>query len=255
MIDIHTHLLFGVDDGPQTMEETLKMIEKAHSEGITDLICTSHAYHPQYNVEKPEVLKQTTSLTTALVKAGHDIKLHPGQEIRLTEDIIDKFDRNELLTLANSQYLLLELPSQTVPAYTVNIIHALLERETIPIIAHPERNRAIAEKPQRLEKLIRHGATAQITAGSLSGHFGKNIQRLSLRLIESNLIHTYGSDVHNLKTRPFHFGKGLDFLEKKRLYDIADLLLANNERILNDEPLLLLEPELQKPRKFFGLIG
>lgn len=255
MIDIHTHLLFGVDDGPQTMEETLKMIEKASSEGITDLICTSHAYHPQYNVEKPEVLNQITSLTTALAEAGHDIKLHPGQEIRLTEDIIERFDRNELLTLANSQYLLLELPSQTVPAYTVNIIHALLEREIIPIIAHPERNRAIAEKPQRLEKLIRHGATAQITAGSLSGHFGKNIQKVSLRLIESNLIHTYGSDVHNLKTRPFQFGKGLDYLEKKRLYDIADLLLANNERILNDEPLLLLEPELQKPRKFFGLIG
>lgn len=255
MIDMHTHLLFGVDDGPGNIEETLMLIKKAQAEGITDLICTSHAYHPQYDVQRSEVLSQVTLLTDIVKEAKLDVQLHPGQEIRITEDLIAKLDRNELLTLANSKYLLLELPSQTIPAYTVNIIHALLEREIIPIIAHPERNRAIAEKPQRLEKLIRHGATAQITAGSLSGHFGKNIQKLSLRLIESNLIHTYGSDVHNLKTRPFHFGKGLDYLEKKRLYDIADLLLANNERILNDEPLLLLEPELQKPRKFFGLIG
>lgn len=255
MIDMHTHLLFGVDDGPQTIEETLALVEKSQAEGITDIICTSHACHPQYDVQQKEVLSQITSLTDVITEAGYDVRLYSGQEIRLTEDIIEKLDRNELLTLANSKYLLLELPSQTIPAYTVNIIHALLEREIIPIIAHPERNRAIAEKPQRLERLVRHGATAQITAGSLAGHFGKNIQKLSLQLVESNLIHTYGSDVHNLKTRPFHFGKGLDYLEKKKLYTNADLLLSNNERILRNEPFFMLEPELRKPTKLFGFIG
>ncbi|WP_252501994.1 tyrosine-protein phosphatase [Sporosarcina sp. Marseille-Q4943] len=255
MIDMHTHLLFGVDDGPKTIEDTLELIKKAQVEGITDMISTSHARHPQFNVQKSEVLSQITLLKDIMKEAGLSIQLHPGQEIRLTEDLIERFDNNELLTLANSRYLLLELPSQTIPVYTVHIIQSLLEREIIPIIAHPERNRAIAEKPERLERLIRHGATAQITSSSLSGHFGKTIQKLSLQLIEANLVHTYGSDVHNLKTRPFHFGKGLDVLERKRLYDIADLLLENNERILRNEPFFLLEPELAKPRKLFGFIG
>lgn len=255
MIDMHTHLLFGVDDGPKTIEETLVLVKKAESEGITELICTSHACHPQYDAQRSEVLSQTTLLKDVIKEAGLDVQLHPGQEVRLTEDIIEKLDSNQLVTLANSRYLLLELPSQTIPSYTVPIIHALLEREIIPIIAHPERNRAIAEKPERLERLVRHGATAQITSGSLSGHFGKNIQKLSLQLIEANLVHTYGSDVHNVKTRPFHFSKGLDILERKKLYDIADILLANNERILMNEPLFLLEPELVKPKKLFGFIG
>ncbi|MFC5604809.1 tyrosine-protein phosphatase [Sporosarcina koreensis] len=255
MIDMHTHFLFGVDDGPRTIEETLDLVKKAEGEGITDMISTSHACNPHYHVPGSEVISQITLLKDVMKEAGLNVQLYPGQEIRLTEDIIERLDNNELLTLANSRYLLLELPSQTIPAYTVSVIQSMLEREIIPIIAHPERNRAIAEKPERLERLVRHGATAQITAGSLSGHFGKNIQKLSLQLIEANLVHTYGSDVHNLKTRPFHFEKGLDFLERKKLYDIADLLLANNERILSNEPLFLLEPELVKPRKLFGFIG
>lgn len=255
MIDMHTHLLFGVDDGPETIEETLALVKKAESEGITEMISTSHACNPHYHVPSGEVVSQLSLLEDVMKEAGLNVQLFPGQEIRLTEDLIERFDNNELLTLANSRYLLLELPSQTIPAYTVSIIQALLEREIIPIIAHPERNRAIAEKPERLERLVRHGATAQITSGSLAGHLGKNIQKLSLQLIEANLVHTYGSDVHNLKTRPFHFGKGLDVLERKKLYDIADLLLANNERILRNEPFFLLEPELPKPRKLFGFIG
>lgn len=255
MIDMHTHLLFGVDDGPRNIEETFALVQKAQDEGITDIICTSHTCHPQYDVERSEVLSQTTLLRDVIREAGLDVQLHPGQEIRLTEDIIERLDNNELLTLANSRYLLLELPSQTIPAYTVNVIQAMLERELIPIIAHPERNRAIAEKPERLERLVRHGAAAQITSGSLSGHFGRNIQKLSLQLVEANLVHAYGSDVHNLKTRPFHFEKGLDVLERKRLYTSADLMLANNERILRNEPLFLLEPELIKPRKLFSFIG
>ncbi|MCG7343983.1 capsular biosynthesis protein [Sporosarcina sp. ACRSL] len=255
MIDMHTHLLFGVDDGPATIEETFALVKKAQEEGITDLICTSHASHPQFDVQHREVISQTLLLKDVIREAGLNVQLHPGQEIRLTEDIIEKWDSGELLTLANSRYLLLELPSQTIPVYTVKIIQEMVERGIIPIIAHPERNRAIAEKPERLERLIRHGATAQITSGSLSGHFGKTIQKLSLQLIEANLVHTYGSDVHNLNTRPFHFGKGLDVLERKKLYDIADLMLENNERILRDEPLFLWEPELTKPRKLFGFIG
>ena len=107
--------------------------------------------------------------------------------------------------------------SITIGACLYSKYHPVLLGEgKIPIIAHPERNRAIAEKPERLERLVRHGALAQVTAGSLSGHFGKNVQKLALQLIEANLIHTYGSDVHNLDDKTIPFQKGLDYLGKKK---------------------------------------
>ena len=118
------------------------------------------------------------------------------------------------MTLANSRYLLLELPTNRYLPIQC-IIHPVLIEGIIPIIAHPERNRAIAEKPDGSTP-GQDGALAQMTAGSLAGHFGKNVQKVAYQLIEANLIHTYGSDVHNLETRPLLFNKGLDYLEKKK---------------------------------------
>lgn len=255
MIDIHTHVLFGVDDGPERIEETMKMMEQAAKEGITDMICTPHSGHPQYDVTRKEVEGQIDLLRDVMTAAGMDVNLHAGQEIRIHETLTERLQKKELLTLAHSRYVLIELPSQSVPAYTIPLLQELIGYDFIPVIAHPERNRAIAEKPHRLERLIRHGAVAQITAGSVAGHFGKTIQKLSLQLIESNLIHLYGSDAHNLKTRPFLFEKGLSVLEKKKMADIADLLLDNNDRILSNDSLYLLEPEMPKTRKLFGVFG
>src|SRR5690606_31905874 len=147
------------------------------------------------------------------------LKIHAGQEIRLVENIVTLLEKKEALTLANSHFILLELPSSTIPKYTKEIIIALQAEGVTPIIAHPERNRAIAERPGKLEELIREGAVAQITAGSLAGHFGKTIQKLSLDLVKANLVHTYGSDVHNLTTRPLLFDAGLTYLEKKKQLD------------------------------------
>lgn len=254
MIDMHSHFLFGVDDGPKTIEDTLRIIEQAAQEGITNMIATPHAFSPHFHVSREEIEGQIELLKDVVQAAKIPVSLHTGQEVRLCENLVEKVIMKEAMTLADSRYLLLELPTQSVPAYTVNIIQSLLGEGYIPIIAHPERNRAIAEKPERLERLVRHGALAQITAGSVAGHFGKNVQRLSIQLIEANLIHTYGSDVHNLTTRPPLFEKGLDYLEKKKLHDIADILLDNNERILRDESLFLLEPEVPISRKWWQLI-
>ena len=162
--------------------------------------------------------------------------------MRLSEKIVPLYQSQQIHTLANSKYLLLELPSNTIPHYTTNIIHALVIEGITPIIAHPERNKAIVEKPNRLEYLIRQGALAQITAGSLTGHFGRSIQKLSLDLVRANLIHTYGSDSHNLTTRPFLFDAGLCYLEKKKQLESIDILLENNARIIDNQPLLILEP-------------
>ncbi|MFC5602534.1 tyrosine-protein phosphatase [Sporosarcina koreensis] len=250
MIDIHCHILFSVDDGPKTIEDTIRIVEKAAKEGITDMIATPHAFSPHYHVPKEEIEGQIRLLTDTLRIGGYPINLHTGQEVRLQENIIDKIKSREAITLAGSRYLLLELPSQSIPLYTVNVIQTMLENDVIPIIAHPERNRAIAEKPARLERLIRHGAFAQVNAGSLSGQFGKKVQRLSVQLVTANLIHTYGSDVHDTKARPLLFNEGLRYLQKKKKNDSINILLENNKRILNDEPFIILDPEIPVTKKW-----
>ncbi|MGN7385527.1 tyrosine-protein phosphatase [Sporosarcina sp. SAFN-015] len=255
MLDMHSHILFGVDDGPKTMDETMMMLEKAVGEGVTHIIATSHSFHPQFHVSQETIQSQLYELQEEIQSRNIPISILPGQEVRLHENILESIEKNEVLTLANSRYLLLELPSQTVPAYTVNIIQSLLAENIIPIIAHPERNKAIAEKPERLERLIRHGALAQITAGSVAGYFGKHIQKLSIQLIESNLIHTYGSDMHNPTTRPMLFKEGLQYLEKKKLDEYMSILLQNNMSILKDDNLFILEPDMQKKKKWWNFIG
>ncbi|WP_192797461.1 tyrosine-protein phosphatase [Psychrobacillus glaciei] len=255
MIDIHSHILYGIDDGPSTREDTIKMLENAVKEGITEIISTSHAYHPQYHAEASAVKQQLITLQQEIDKQEIPLKLHIGHEVRLRDNIVDLLKEQKILTLAGSKYLLLELPSQGIPKYTTHVIHALLSENILPIIAHPERNRAIAENPARLTKLINNGAIAQVTAGSLAGHFGRGIQKLSLQLVDANLVHTYGSDVHNLKTRPYKFDAGLRYLEKHKRLDAVDIFLENNARIVENEEVIILEPEDLGKSKWWNIFA
>lgn len=252
---MHSHILFGVDDGPAQLDETLNMLQQATNEGITEIIATSHSFHPQYHVSSTTVKQQVTQLQQELTKQNIPLNIHCGQEVRLVENMITLLEQGEILTLANSSYLLLELPSSTVPTYTKHIVNELQAHGITPIIAHPERNKAIAERPSKLEELVREGAAAQITAGSLAGHFGKSIQKLSLDLVKANLVHTYGSDVHNVTTRPFLFDAGLTYLEKNKQHEAVDILLENNARIIENKSFIMYEPEEIGSKKWWSFLS
>jgi len=243
MIDMHSHILVNVDDGPETMEETFQLFEQAIAEGITTIISTSHALHPLYHVPCHVVNEQLNQYQQEIDSRNMPLTLYPGHEVRLAGNIVELYETGQLHTLAQSNYMLLELPSGFVPTYSSAIIYNLLTVGITPIIAHPERNAAIAKNPNILKQLILEGALAQMTAGSLAGKFGKSIQQLSLQLVQSNLVHTYGSDVHNVKSRPFLFEKGLRFLEKEKQLEAVDVFLENNARIINNQPFIVYEPE------------
>lgn len=246
MIDIHSHILWDVDDGPSSIEESLQILELASQNGIHGMIATSHYKHPLYSVPFQEVENKVNLLQEELKKNNIPITLYVGHEVRLSSNLISSHMTMQYHTLAKSRYLLLELPSSTVPLYTISIIQHLIRLEITPIIAHPERNKSIIERPTILENLIAHGALAQITAGSITGHFGRQIQKRSLQFIHSNLVHTYGSDVHHLTKRPLLFKEGLSYLEKKKLSSKVEIFLENNQRIINNQPLILKELEHSK---------
>ena len=252
MIDLHSHLLWKADDGPHTVEEALTIATNATREGITEMIVTPHYAHPRHHVKKEKVKAQVHVLQCELGKAGLPLILHLGHEVRMTGEVLSLYRDERFYTLANSRYFLLELPSHTVPYYTIPLIRELIAEGIIPIIAHPERNKAIVEKPFLLEQLVVEGAAAQLTAGSLTGHFGRTVQKASMKLMKANLIHTYGSDVHNLTSRPLLFQQGLHYLEKKRELDAVDLLLENNARVVGNKPLIRGEPCLNRTRKWWA---
>lgn len=251
MIDMHSHILFGVDDGPKTKEEAIALLTQATDEGITKIISTSHAKQPQFDVAAFLVLELVKELQKIVKQEEIPIDIYHGHEIRIHEDVKKGIEYNELLPLADSKYVLIELPSGQVPLYTQKVIADILSMRMVPVIAHPERNRGIMEKPERLERLVRQGALAQVTAGSITGHFGKEVQKLALQLIDANLVHMLGSDVHSLDSRPFLFEKSLDFLEKKRRGDDVDILLANNECIVDNMDIELLEPEMVRKKAWW----
>lgn len=251
MIDIHSHILFGVDDGPETFEQSIELLQQAVKEGITDIIATSHVLHPSYEASAETTLHQVQQLQQAVKQQGMPLVIHTGQEIRIDERIPQLLQENKLLPLAGSNYVLVELPSNSVPVFTKPLLLQIQELGYTPIIAHPERNKAIAENPRKLKDLIQNGALAQVTAGSVAGHFGKAIQKVSMSLIEANLIHTYGSDVHSANVRPFLFDKGLTYLEKHKLSDVVDVFLENNARILTNDQMIIFEPQNVNSKKWW----
>ncbi|PSL40692.1 protein-tyrosine phosphatase [Planomicrobium soli] len=249
MIDTHAHILAGLDDGAETMEETKRMLEKAVDEQITGIIATPHAHHPQFKTDLAALHEQLAATRSWIAEQQLPIQVYSGQECRLSEKLPEQLKTGQALSLAESRYVLLELPSSGIPAYTVQIIQLLISSNYVPIIAHAERNQGIIQKPERLERLLRHGALAQVTAGSVAGSFGKAIQKTAMNLIDANLIHVYGSDVHHLTKRPFLFNEGLDYLEKKKRHEVVDIFLENNERIVRNEHLYVLEPQdIPKPK-------
>ncbi|MEO4053447.1 CpsB/CapC family capsule biosynthesis tyrosine phosphatase [Solibacillus sp. CAU 1738] len=253
MIDMHSHILWNVDDGPKTLDLTMRMMEQAVKEGISVIIATPHSHHPQYNVDYNSVRNLTERLQYELLENNIPLTIYTGHEVRLSGKIMLLYKEKQIHTLANSNYMLLELPSYNIPNYTISIIRELLSEGITPIIAHPERNKAIAERPILLERLIYEGAKAQITAGSLAGYFGRTLQKLSLNLVKANLIHTYGSDVHNLTSRPYLFDKGLSYLEKKKELDAVDILLENNYRIIENKPFIQQEPSEIEAEKWWKI--
>lgn len=253
MIDTHSHILAGIDDGAETMEETKRLLDKALEEGLNGIIATPHAHHPNFPTDV-EKTKTQLALTKDYIKEQTlPIQIYSGNECRLSDKLPERLATGQALTLAESHYVLLELPSSGVPAYTISIIQQLIATDYVPIIAHAERNQGIIEKPERLERLLRHGAVAQVTSGSLVGSFGKAIQKTAFSLIDANLIHVYGSDVHNMSKRSFSFKEGLAVLEKKKYHEMIEVLLSNNECIIQDNKMTILEPLKINKGKWWNL--
>lgn len=215
MIDIHNHLLINVDDGPKSEEETLDLLNQAADEGITHIICTPHHHSGTYNTPADIVKEKLSEVQNIIDKHQLPVKVHPGQEIRINDDLIEELRTGEALTLAGSKYILIEFSFTELREDVDEVFTALRELGLTPIIAHPERCRPLVKNEQILARLIKEGALAQVTAASVCGEFGSDLQENSLELIQKGLIQIVASDAHHAEYRPFMSKEAFEIIENE----------------------------------------
>lgn len=205
MIDLHCHILPGIDDGAESIEASIAMAEKAIDQGITHILCTPHHNNGKYTNPKSSIISQVANLQEELDKRNLPLTLFEGQEVRITGTLIDEIKEDRILfTDVEDTYILIEFPTLDIPAYTEQLFFELRAMKKIPIIVHPERNAKFRENPNLLIPFLDMGCLAQLTAPSYVGVFGKSIQKTAKLMVEYNLVQMVASDAHGVKKRNFY---------------------------------------------------
>lgn len=254
MIDTHSHVLYGLDDGAKTAEESMQILQAYYTQGIHHIITTSHAHKGKWHVPCTEINRVINHLSAELKRANIPITLHTGHEITIFESLVAQLEAKQLYTLANSRYVLVELPSTFIPHFTLDVFQELFQHGYVPIIAHPERNQVFMDDPNRLEDFIRLGVFTQITTGSIVGSYGQDVKHCAWDLLDRQLIHLIGSDVHDSTKRMIYFEEAKTLLHKKKKEDYFHFLKQNNERLFENEQLIALEPTVPKKKKWWHIL-
>lgn len=253
MIDIHSHILPGVDDGAQSIEDSIAMAKQAVDEGITKIIATPHHQNGKYINRKQDVEDRVIELNLVLQNENISLEVLPGQETRIYGELLEGYENEEILTLNHTKYMFVELPSGHVPRYTEKLLFDVQLKGLTPVIVHPERNAEIIENPDKLLNLVEKGALTQVTAASITGHFGKKIRKFSLELIEANLTHFVASDAHNTSNRNFRMRESISVVEKEFGNQAVYFFQENAELLIQGQPVYKQEPSKIKRKKFLGI--
>jgi protein-tyrosine phosphatase len=225
MVDLHCHILPGLDDGPQSIEESLLMAESAITDGITHVVATPHAnsvfrFDYERTLEIRDVLQRLVGDRLTLA-TGCDFHLNPENLVALKENA-PHFCINQ------KDYLLVEFNEISIPPAMDQTLHELQLAGLHPVITHPERNALLRAQPERLAEWVRRGCYAQVTGGSLTGVFGPSAREDAFSWIGIGLVHFVSSDAHNTKGRPLKLRPAYDVISKKWSEEKARALLVEN---------------------------
>ncbi|WP_066291948.1 tyrosine-protein phosphatase [Bacillus sp. FJAT-29937] len=252
MIDIHCHILPGIDDGARDLIESIGMAKHAASKGITAIFATPHHKNSRYYNKANRILAKVNKLNSILKRKEIPVKIFPGQEPRIYGELLNDYKAGKILTLNNKhKYLLIELPNSHVPAYAEKLFFDIQMEGIIPIIVHPERNVQIRESPNLLHQLVKNGAATQITASSLIGKSGKQLRKFSLQLIKHNLTHFIASDSHRLSRNAFKLVEAYDVLNEELGKDYVERFKMNTSALLNGKGIDREEAERIEKNKWF----
>ena len=198
MVDIHSHVLHGLDDGARTFEDSVAMLEMAAAAGTTDIVATPHA-NPEYQFQ-PDLIRERADALQAAV--GGKIRLHTGCDLHLSfENIQDALANPRKYTIGGRNYLLVEFSDLTIFPNSGELLAHLHEAGMLPVITHPERNVHLQQRLEQLTDWVSQGAYLQVTAHSLLGLFGRRAKDFAHKLVENRVAHFVASDAHDVEHR------------------------------------------------------
>jgi tyrosine-protein phosphatase YwqE len=205
MLDLHVHVLPGIDDGPRTMEDALALAQALADDGIEHIVATPHIYPGVFDNSATRIGEAFDAFQAAVSDAGIDLTMTWAAEVRICPEILDWIELRRLPMLNGSlvgpSTALIELPDGQIPVGTDKLMGMMLDRGITPLMAHPERNKAVMEQPTRLDALRRLGCKFQVTAGSLLGDFGSRAQTTAQKLLDAGWVDVIATDSHNRSSR------------------------------------------------------
>jgi len=204
MIDIHCHMLPGIDDGPESLNESLEMARLAVANGITESILTPHIHAGRYANTHETVCKATRQFQQCLQDNGIALRIRMAAEIRIGPELMSMVEAQQvpfLGTLDGYQLVLLELPHSHIPPGSDKLVKWCLERNVRPVIPHPERNKDVMRDIEKIAPLVKLGCLLQVTAGAVAGGFGPQAKKRTRQLLQRGWVSFLASDAHNTEHR------------------------------------------------------
>ena len=243
MIDFHTHILPNIDDGSRSIEETFNLIKEAKEAGFEGIILTSHYIENYYETNVPERDVWVKAISENLQAKGIDTNLYLGNEIYISNNMMELLEQGKASTINNSCYVLFELPLNAEPLNLYDAIYSLQENKLIPVLAHPERYSYVQKEPELIYDLIQKGCLMQANYGSIIGQYGVKAEYIVKKLLESNMIHFLGSDVHRQNSIypkiSFAIEQIKAIIGEEKLEELTTInpqLVLDNKKIEIDDP-------------------
>ncbi len=229
MIDIHHHLLPGIDDGSKDLANSVAMVQMAVEDGITHIVATPHANHTfSYSRERNEELLQAVREALPADTASR-VSLGLGCDFHLNfENIEDAHANPRRYTINGTEYLLIELPDFNIPNNLEDALYRMRVDGLTPILTHPERNASLQRRPELLQTWMESGLLVQVTAGSVTGSFGKKAEAVAWRLLRAGSVHFLATDAHDVVRRPPQMTPARQLVAKKLGEETATLLCTTN---------------------------
>lgn len=261
MIDIHSHILYGVDDGSESREMSLEMLRMSEASGVTDIFATPHVNRKGLVPDWTDLQAKAAELQRAADEAGIQITIHLGAEVELngaTMDLLKECKDDRAYCLGGSHYVLIELTDRTRPNIAENMLYTLQLRGYWPVLAHIERFPQLLEEPDRLLGWIEKGILCQCNTGSFTGYFGPKVKERVRTLYQNGVIHLLGSDGHRTAFRTTDIREAHEELErlarKEKRDDLWQTATASAEFILKGRVLYPEVPERwhKKKKGFFS---
>ncbi|MGL5330736.1 MAG: tyrosine-protein phosphatase [Peptostreptococcaceae bacterium] len=254
MIDMHCHILPGVDDGAENIDESIEMARIAQSEGITKIVCTPH-FHPDFEYTMGDVLfDEVQSLNKELRKNNIDVEVYIGNELYYSNEVIEDLKELDFYTLNDSKYLLIEFSPMNLPKNLADVVYEIKLKGYVPVLAHVERYNSVIENPNVIYDCIKEGAIIQVNASSILGKHGKEIKKTTEILLDNNMVHIVASDAHGSERRRPQLKEAYEYVKSNYSKEVANNLFKYNQSLIsaNEYIIIPIASRYEEKRGFFS---